>query len=90
MGVSQGVREMPRRRVIRGRGRGYGQSEEPLWLPTREELEARCAEVRAGWSERERLSRTRVDWRALPVFCRLASGVTLGFGTVERTDGSDV
>lgn len=31
--------------------------------PSRKEIAAMCAEIRAGWSEEERLQRLRVDWR---------------------------
>lgn len=41
--------------------------------PTPEEIRLICREIQAGWSERERLSRLRVDLR--PVYTR-CDGVT--------------
>jgi hypothetical protein len=32
-------------------------------LPTQAEIAARCAKIREGWSEAERVSRLRCDWR---------------------------
>lgn len=36
--------------------------------PTPEQIAAACLEIQSTWSERERMSRLRVDWR--PMFSR--------------------
>jgi hypothetical protein len=39
----------------------------PRWIPTPDEIAAAAAEIRAGWSERERLLRLNATMRPLPV-----------------------
>lgn len=51
--------------------------------PTPEEIAAACAEIQAGWTPAERLSRLRADWR--PTFMR-CDGVRQGIDS-ESYDG---
>jgi hypothetical protein len=47
-----------------GRGRFKVYRDPPA--PSPEQIAARCAEVRAGWSAAEHRARLRPDWRAAP------------------------